>query len=641
MAELENRKRVALLEKATVKLQRIDEGKTEDGEERYIFSGPCAEFDVMNDNERYYDKEDYLSHVNGYLKEEIANGLLGELDHSEDYNVSMKAVSHIIRDLWYDEEKKQVWIKIELLDEGDGKIAIGLVKKGVPLYISSRASGYIDDEGNVTLERIYTYDIVYRPGFANAKMTRLNESLHFESERIQVYEWSDKFAINKDTTKSHSKMENFATKEDLDRYTAGITTQVNGLKTMLQPLFEALGGEKGLKSLSAGKIDFSKLAARPIHENKDENGEEKPANEEDENGNGGGTEQPESSATPEPAVTDEMKEKLNEMMESIENGEANQQAVVEFMGMMNDKMTGHGNFMNLIAAFVNKLADFCDAISARVNEIDADYDETMNTVNEMKVMTNLLAGRINENTDYAQLTAKRVNKIHEATNKQTKIANENFAKISKQMKVNERVKGYADKKATNVNESLNLNEDKKDNFEKGSITSRVDEALAAIKNKKIDEKAIILGAQYSFFKHLDESSKAIFADMPDAKKQRVKQLVVESKGGITKSNLGSLINQVNEDDHLGLVLASMPKKIHKVWEGLDAPAKNRIISLFQSREVRNMEEAESLWESLDFGDAPTNVSESVDLTDTIPSMGEGSSLGYSMDDIDSSLGIND
>ena len=55
-----------------------------------------------------------------------------------------------------------------------------MVEGGLPLYISSRGAGSIDESGNVTLSTIKTYDLVGTPGFAQAKLN-LAKGQRFES----------------------------------------------------------------------------------------------------------------------------------------------------------------------------------------------------------------------------------------------------------------------------------------------------------------------------------------------------------------------------------------------------------------------------------------------------------------------------
>ena len=147
--------------------------------EQYILQGVFAKFDEVNRNSRIYTAEEYLPHLQ-YLRKDIAEGkpLLGELDHPEDrFEVSLQNASHRIIDLWYDENSKTVMGKIKLLDTPSGKIAKALVEDGVPLHISSRAAGSVDPQSHkVSIQQIFTFDLVCTPGFSQAVLHRVNES---------------------------------------------------------------------------------------------------------------------------------------------------------------------------------------------------------------------------------------------------------------------------------------------------------------------------------------------------------------------------------------------------------------------------------------------------------------------------------
>lgn len=187
---------IMLLEMSQKPLSRITEAAADAGgavgaKPIYKFEGPCAEFGVTNENYRKYSKDDYMKKVAELIPKINENDLMGELDHRDEYGVQMKTVSHLITGLRYDESSKQVMIQIELLDTDEGRKVMAIADRKIPIHISSRASGYIDDDGNVELERIYTYDIVSEPGFKNARLKRLNESLHIDSKFVGIYEWKD------------------------------------------------------------------------------------------------------------------------------------------------------------------------------------------------------------------------------------------------------------------------------------------------------------------------------------------------------------------------------------------------------------------------------------------------------------------
>lgn len=145
---------------------------------KYVLEGVFATLGKKNRNDRIYGKDEYLKHLQ-YLRDDIKKGepLLGELDHPEDrFEVKIKEASHRVIDLWYDEKNNNIMGKIELLNTPNGKIAQSLVDQGIPLHISSRAAGSVNADNTVNIQQIYTYDLVAKPGFAEAVLHRVNES---------------------------------------------------------------------------------------------------------------------------------------------------------------------------------------------------------------------------------------------------------------------------------------------------------------------------------------------------------------------------------------------------------------------------------------------------------------------------------
>lgn len=161
-----------VLERSSQNLQKMSESN------KIFLEGVFAEFGVENRNGRIYLEKEYLPHLE-YLKKDIANGnLLGELDHPERFEVSLQNVSHRIDKIWYDATKRQVIGRIEVLTQTPkGQIAKALLDAGVPLSISSRAAGTVNDDKTVAIQQIYTYDLVAKPGFEAAQLHTVNESV--------------------------------------------------------------------------------------------------------------------------------------------------------------------------------------------------------------------------------------------------------------------------------------------------------------------------------------------------------------------------------------------------------------------------------------------------------------------------------
>lgn len=237
-----------------------------------ILEGVAAVFGEENNNGRIYDENEYLPHLE-YLQEKIAQKrLLGELDHPEKFDVSLKNISHVIEKLDYDKDKRNLKIKVRLLDTPAGKIAKSLVEAGIPLSISSRAAGNVGPDKKVQIKKIFTYDLVADPGFKNAQLYRVNESteLSFEQftnyqkesiidslslinesmglgndSRTQIYsvenneEFEKLLGINKIKNAQMDNNKEFVTADELNKYSVYLKEQMKAMKEEIHSLKSA------------------------------------------------------------------------------------------------------------------------------------------------------------------------------------------------------------------------------------------------------------------------------------------------------------------------------------------------------------------------------------------------------------------
>lgn len=146
--------------------------------------GPFAEINKKNRNNRVYSKSLWEKAINSeYIKEMLSNRtLFGEADHPESrYEISLPNVSHVIYDVWIDENNELLMGEADILDTPAGRIVDTLVKYGAKIGISARASGSLisEEDYDVVAEddyNLFTFDFVPNPGFGSSRLDPVNES---------------------------------------------------------------------------------------------------------------------------------------------------------------------------------------------------------------------------------------------------------------------------------------------------------------------------------------------------------------------------------------------------------------------------------------------------------------------------------
>lgn len=222
----------------------------------YILEGVFGQIDQKNKNNRIYTESEYVPQIEALQAKIKASKLLGELDHPAQFDISLKNVSHIIEELTYDKESKQVRGRIKLLDTDAGRQAKALVDAGVPLQISSRAAGAVESNGQVKIKQLFTYDLVADPGFENAELKRVNESYGYDNDGLlSIYELNSSEEIpteniNPNTQiKENKNMAEFVKSEDFNKYSEYLANEIKTLKESIEAKDTELAEDTTLDNL--------------------------------------------------------------------------------------------------------------------------------------------------------------------------------------------------------------------------------------------------------------------------------------------------------------------------------------------------------------------------------------------------------
>ena len=199
--------------------------------------GVCG---IKNGNNRIYSKENYGQMVESLQKTIATEGCLGELEHPNSMNINLNNVSHKIESVQMHEDGT-ITGTVVLLDTEKGRNAKAIVEAGVPLYISSRALGSIDESGNVTLTMLKTYDLVGTPGFSQASL-HLDENQKFESlnESMCAVILEGEDDKNDDPDKNKDKDKDKTNMKDLKEAVDKLSEKVESLEAELHVAKESI-----------------------------------------------------------------------------------------------------------------------------------------------------------------------------------------------------------------------------------------------------------------------------------------------------------------------------------------------------------------------------------------------------------------
>lgn len=675
-------KKVVIFENGKTPMRKVNESLDNNGKKLYILEGVCASFDGENNNGRTYDKDEYLKHFDYLLPQIEQRALAGSLDHPEDdeneehdiFTPKMKDLSHLITKLWYNAETNEVWIQIQLLDTNWGRDAMACVDAGMPIFISSRASGYIADDGRVTLDQIHTYDIVYRPGFAKAKLTPVVESFESKTSYTTIFECQ-----KNNITPLANPLDEKITRRELNRIMENFRSSITRLKKVNESLEipETVTAEvldkmdmkddvylpsllKFLRDASNDlkvRYDYvvkyaTEVLDTPIDAEADEATMTSTIDAFIENNEV-------------QYITDE--DRVASVSESLRLANKNVASIKE---CLNDCSSEEAFCMvkDFVANEVKPEAEKLDLINTYLLTFDADdrlklsdvpeedlivafseldepvasvenpiVDQTANIqmiyrklateIRDRINSDNITIKRVNSITDYLSVVATEFNALTDRFDHNISSVIASYQKVVNYCSVLEQrvntLTDYVDVIATTVNDSLNAFDI---NTQRVNTLTDYTSAVADAVNTLSDD----VDARIESVVENKENNKKV-AESLDTKISQAIDAVIK-----TKQNVGTPV-RVNENARKQRVFESgselkVPARYQNSWNRLDNQRKNEIVCLFEMRQPRTSEEVEAIWESLDLGRKAL-----ISTPKTI--MVQSSALGYDDNSIDAALGL--
>ena len=161
----------------TAKTEVITESdKDSNGEKKFYMKGIFIQGGIRNHNGRVYPINEIrraVETINESIKKDA--GVLGECDHPQELQIHLDRVSHKITEMWMDGGNG--YGKLQILPTPCGNIVKTLLECGVKLGVSSRGSGNVNDDGEVSDFDMLTVDIVAKPSAPSAYPVPMYEAI--------------------------------------------------------------------------------------------------------------------------------------------------------------------------------------------------------------------------------------------------------------------------------------------------------------------------------------------------------------------------------------------------------------------------------------------------------------------------------
>jgi predicted RNA-binding protein with EMAP domain len=571
-------KNLLILERSSTELEFKQEGGT------YVLEGIFGEIDKKNRNNRIYTESEYLPQIEALQAKIKSSKLLGELDHPQTFDVSLKNVSHIIEELTYDTATKQVKGRIRLLDTDAGRQAKALVDAGVPLQISSRAAGAVESNGTVKIKQLFTYDLVADPGFENAELKRVNESYGFVNEGNDLFIYEINNTDEKQTIENinETKMaeSKFITVEDFNKYSKYLSEEIKSIK-------------EGMNSLTESESTSSQLETLKEY-------------------------------------TDYLAKKLDESIKYSEHIAEKADQGIQYSENLAVKLDQGIQYSEHIAESVDAIKNYTNYLAESYNEGSTSYENLIK-------YTEYLRENLEKVTEYAEYVAETVNS-NLLLEDEAGIPAEDIKDETKDVSpdvVDADGKKYDAEKVEDKEGDLELkgsgdaagkDVDAMEAY-KNSIASKLEAIVEKVNAKKNEGP--------SFIKFISEEKVNEFNALTSEEKSKVVS-AVEGKGYLTEGQIlglwaNSLMGAVPANETTLAVISMMPSEYHETWTKLSEAKKNQIIAQSKMHRLETSYQVANFWQTRDLRETAPVMEKIAMVNEAV--VEEVKTLGYDVTEI--------
>ena len=599
-------KKLLIVERSNAPLNyTVEQSLNENNEhsDSIVLTGLFTSFNTKNRNGRIYESADFLPHVEALREQIESKRLLGELDHPHGFEISLGNVSHVVESLEFDPQQNAIVGKIRLLNTTAGKEAQALVRDGIPLNISSRAAGTVDESGHVKLQQLFTYDLVADPGFANAQLKRVNESYGFgDDENIDIYDISEdantnldpqvtktadyaepQAQKNEDTLKNTNMEDNnneFIQYGDFQKYSEHLSEIVGELQSAISNIKDELisykekGGETPTQTFDAATIDNSQIA-------------DLVAKEVEKRFSGEGA-----------AVVGGSDAKITELENKVavaEEAYNNLKAYTKYLAETLDKSITHQDYIadeankiiehnNYLAESMNKMVGYNDYLAEKMNQMVAHQDYLAENINDTISYQNYVAEMLDKSIDYSNMLAEEQNKS---------IAHNDYLaeKMNQMIDHQDYIVEEVNKMGENLIEETKKEEKVEDKVVEQTVVEEsvnTEPVVEETKEEKFDAKAY----RDALTEKLDAIIATAKAQYEEAKRVEA-QAIEESKKNVDTKNF-ALINY-------------LPARLNERWSKLSDERKQEILAEANMFVINNQASAEYFWNTRDFRDKQIEI----------------------------------